>query len=304
MTQDLKIPPGQTIDADRSQHRSDGPFDPGLPAQVEVIAFVDGAPSSAEVLLQFPPPVGRSAVRLTAGSPLSLADAGSFERLELWTVPDSGDDDSLRLAKARDWVQAGTDSDPAASAEGSLLLTLQGARIVWHPGRAAVIAPADRLPSVVRALIEFAFHEAELRRIEREIGASWGQLERDSALAFDCRESTASQRAELGRRFQQVVALRARLSQVTPLVHRPPVHPPTVASQAGDRLRERARVPDRLEFIDGQLEVFERVYEMCGERASELVHADRGHTLEMIIIVLLTAQILIVLVELLAGQGG
>ncbi|MCY2964038.1 MAG: hypothetical protein NT069_10405, partial [Planctomycetota bacterium] len=153
------------------------------------------------------------------------------------------------------------------------------------------------------AIIEFAFYDAELRQIEREIANGWPALETDSPMAFDFNEKSLRRRGELGQRFQRVVSLRARLSQILPMVHRPPIHPPTLASQIGDRLRERGRLVERLDFAASQLEVFERVYELCGQRASDFSQAHKGHVLEMIIIVLLLGQTLLLLVEMLAARG-
>ena len=50
-----------------------------------------------------------------------------------------------------------------------------------------------------------------LRFIEREIGERWHELETDSPLAFGFNEKALQRREELGRRFQQALAVRARL---------------------------------------------------------------------------------------------
>ena len=98
--------------------------------------------------------------------------------------------------------------------------------------------------------------------------------------------------------------LRARLARVTPFLLSPHVYPPTLASQLGERLRERLRVERREEFVSDQLEVFENVYEMCGQRASEFRHAQSVNTLELIISVLLATQILLSMFEILATAGS
>jgi hypothetical protein len=49
----------------------------------------------------------------------------------------------------------------------------------------------------------------------------------------------------------------------------------------------------RHEFLGEQLEVFERVYEMCGQRSSDFKLARTGHMLEWTIILLLVAQLLL-----------
>ncbi len=215
--------------------------------------------------------------------------------LALLMVPCPDRDDAALLERARAWVDGDSDS-----AQKCLLISLQGAQILWSPGRAAVLAPAERLPAVRPALIEFSQHEAALRDIEREVEAGWPDLEADSPLAFDFQEKALGRREELARRFQRVIGLRARLARLVPQVHRPLIHPPTLASQVSERLRERTRLIDRLEFIGGQIEVFDHVYEMCSQRASDYMHSRKGHTLEMIIIAVLCAQIILQIVELLS----
>ena len=216
--------------------------------------------------------------------------------LALLMLPCADRDDTESLERARAWVDGGSDS-----AQKCLLISLQGAQILWAPGRAAVLAPADRLPAARPALIEFSQHESALRGIERAVEAGWPDLEADSPLAFDFHEKALGRREELARRFQQVIGLRSRLARLIPLVHRPLIHPPTLASQISERLRQRTRLIDRLEFIGRQIEVFDHVYEMCSQRASDYMHSRKGHRLEMIIIVMLGAQFILQIVELLSS---
>ena len=210
-------------------------------------------------------------------------------------LPCADRDYAALLERARAWVDGDSDS-----AQKCLLISLQGAQILWSPGRAAVLAPAERLPAVRPALIEFSQHEAALRDIEREVEAGWPDLEADSALAFDFTEKALGRREELARRFQRVIGLQARLARLVPQVHRPLIHPPTLASQVSERLRERTRIIDRLEFVGGQIEVFDHVYEMCSQRASDYMHSRKGHTLEMIIIAILVASFILQMVDLLS----
>ncbi len=226
--------------------------------------------------------------------PLAGEASGERAELALLTIPCADRDDAVLVDLARSWA----DADVAGR---SLLISLQGAQMVWAPGRAAVLAPAERLAALKPALVEFSRHEAALRGIEGEIEAGWPDLETDSPLAFDFDRKSLNRREELALRFQRVISLRARLARLTPQVHRPLVHPPTLASQVVERLRERTRLADRLEFAGGQVEVFENVYEMCSQRSSDFMHTRKGHTLEMIIIVVLIAQITLQIVEYLSS---
>ncbi len=71
----------------------------------------------------------------------------------------------------------------------------------------------------------------------------------------------------------------------------------SLAHQLGARLRERARVEDRLEALTAQLEVYDRVYDLCAQRISEHRTSKREQALEWVIICLLAADTILLLIE-------
>ena len=272
----------------------------GLPSGSEIkqIAFVSERVAGQQVLLEFPHPIQRWAV--LAKSDPDQQQTVSADDLLVLTIPASNQEDSELLEKVREWVDAANgDNLP-----NSLMMTLQGAQIFWAPGRLAIQAQSDRLATVRAALIEACFYEAELRDIERTLGEAWPQLEADMPQAFEFDEASISKRQQLRKRFQQILLIRARLARIAPHVHCPHLHPPTLASQVGERLRERTRMVHRHEFLDEQIEVFEKVYESCGQRTSDFMLARSGHKLEWVIIVLLATQILLTLFEILSSAGS
>ncbi|MCY2945736.1 MAG: hypothetical protein NT142_14595 [Planctomycetota bacterium] len=268
----------------------------GLPEKSEIkrILFspITDLPQDAKdpILMEFSQPTRHRAT-------LSKIALNSETGFEVLLVPTGDTGNSSVIALARDWVDA-----PESSAN-SLMLTLHGAVVLWRSGRSAILANPERMDSVLDALMEFSFYELHLRKMEGEIGAGWIQLEQDSPLAFDFTDTGLSQRSDLKNRFKRAISLRGQLARVTPQIHHPPVYPPTLRSQVAERLRERTRLTERLEFLGGQLEVFERVYEMCGQRASEFSLARKGHTLEMILILLLALQTLFLIFDLLSATG-
>ena len=114
-------------------------------------------------------------------------------------------------------------------------------------------------------------------------------MEADAPLAFTFEEKSLSRRPELQQRFQRVVEIRPRQTCLSPHVHCPHLHPPTLASQVNERFRERTRLFHRHEILGQQLEVFERTYEAIGRRSSDFIQSRIGHMLEWIIIVLLVS---------------
>jgi hypothetical protein len=302
--------------------------DEPLGATVERIVFVAQPAPGQDVLLALPRPVGRIAVVLDDATNPS-ADGNSAESgaaksdahaLLLMTLPTAigaaqGETVSETLAHVRRWVDASEQAAlsagelppraaPASAGSTSVLMTLQGAQILWNRGRVAILAPEERLDALRKAVVEVSYYEAELRDIERVLAETWPQLEADLPLAFEFDASAIERRAALRERFEQVVLLRARLARVGQHVHCPHLHPPTLASQAAERLRERTQLLHRHEFLEGQIEVFEDVYERCGQRASDFMLARSGYTLEWIIIILLAAQILLTAFEMLTRTGS
>ncbi len=203
-------------------------------------------------------------------------------------------------APVRAWVE----SDPGSGGVPAVWMAFQGAHIHWSAGRCAVLAPADRMDSVRLAVLEASAHERELRAIERSMEESWPALEADSELAFEFDEASVGRRKQLRERLHRALVLRARLARIAPYLLSPLAHPPTLASQVSERMRERLRMASRHEAAAVQLEVFRDAYDMCGQRASDFMLARTGHRLEWVIIVLLAAQLLLWGFEYLTGAAG
>ena len=216
---------------------------------------------------------------------------------ELLSVPTDTPDDEDLAARAREWVTE-------VNASGVQTITFQGAVLVWGTGRAAVVAPVGRLAPLEAVLAEVAHQEAELRAAEQRLNELWPELEADAGPAFEFDDRSVRHRPRLAERYAQVLGVRARVSRLLPAVLTPHVYPPTLASQVSERLRERLRLRHRVEVLQDQLDVFERVYDACGQRASDHRLSRKGHTLEMVIIVLLAAQTVLVMFELLTRARG
>ena len=282
--------------------KNSGPSSLPAGAEIQRIDFTTQPAASQKVLVAFPPAIGRWAVLLSTDPAEGLPVAAN-ELLVLTVAANvtslSEHEEAELMTQLKDWVDSGqSDLEPA-----SLMMTLQGARIFWSPGRIALLAPEERLETVCAALVEASFYEGELRTIEQTLTDGWPQLETDLPLAFEFQEKSIGKRKKLQQQFQQSLLLRAQLARISPHVHCPHLHPPTLASQVGERVRERTRMVHRHESLSDQLEVFERVYELCGERASNFMLTRSGNILEWIIILLLLTQILFGCFEILTNLG-
>ncbi|MBL8890628.1 MAG: hypothetical protein JNL67_11680 [Planctomycetaceae bacterium] len=217
--------------------------------------------------------------------------------LTLVMVPDDASLGMATVQRLQDWLERRESEDSFARPQ---LLALQGAQIVWHPQCVVIMVPANRVQTVCQAVLDGYFYEAELRSIEAALEGNWENTLGDAPLGFEFNATAVSRRSELAERFQEVLKLRTRLARLTSNIVVPHVYPPTLASQIGERLRERLRMEERLELVEGKLEVQEHVYEMCSHRTSEYMVARTGHHLEWVIILLLGFQTILWIVDLLS----
>lgn len=263
-------------------------------AVLQRIAFTDKPLAGQEVLLSFLPPINQNAVILAKDAVSNESQKEVVTLLVIPTSPSATDVQSQRspnesLGQVQHWVEA----SEVSKASIAQWMTFQGTQICWTPQRCAILGAPERLESLRLAVVEVYYYESELRRIERALGESWPAMETDIPLAFEFHENSLGKQKSLQQRFQQVAMLRARLARLGPFVYSPHLHPPTLASQIAERFRERTRMMHRHEFLGEQLEVFEHVYEMCGQRSSDFKLARTGHMLEWTIILLLVAQLLL-----------
>lgn len=200
-------------------------------------------------------------------------------------------DDSL-AGIVRAWV---ADGAPAC-----VVVPLYGCFVVHGAGRAGISGPPDRLSELEAAVTDFTTRESDLRDVE---GRSLALLEHAEADAATHDAELPERRAALVTRYHEAVSLGRRLAILAPAVHAAPVHPPTLASQLGERLRERTRLAERHELASERVAFVERVADACRQRALELTVARQQTGLEWAIVVLLVAQTSLLVVDLLARQA-
>ncbi len=181
------------------------------------------------------------------------------------------------------------------------MVKVRDALVTWRPGRAVIQGAADHVEPLLAALVDFNYYEAELRRLEQELADFWQALEEDAPLAYDVTQADMVRHKEVGFRMEQTLRRRMRHVRLEPHLYRPAAHLPAAARDLGERLRGEARIEDRLEILDGQIETCESVYELSSQRISEFRAARQGFILESVIIVLLAAETVLLLVEMLWG---
>jgi len=183
-------------------------------------------------------------------------------------------------------------------------ISLPGTQLLWHTRCLIVSTAPERRDRVCQAALEVTFFATELQSLESALDDAWDNTLQDAPLGFEFSNADIPRRSLLGQRFQIVCELRTRYARLMSQIIVPHVYPPTIASQIGERLRERLRLVERMELIDERLSAQESIYDRCSQRCSDFMVARTGHHLEWIIIILLAFQTLLWFVDLLATGNG
>jgi hypothetical protein len=214
----------------------------------------------------------------------------------------TSDTELSTLQQIHQWL----DSLPSSTSDVNTAqwISLPGTQLLWHPRCLLVSATSDRSDRICQAALEVTFFAAELQSLESAVDDAWDSTLQDVPLGFEFSTADIPRRSSLGQRFQTVCQLRTRHARLLSQIIVPHVYPPTIASQIGERLRERLRLAERMELIDQRLSAQESIYERCSQRCSDFMVARTGHHLEWIIIILLAFQTLLWIVDLLSSGSG
>ncbi|MEI6233132.1 MAG: hypothetical protein WCT04_08770 [Planctomycetota bacterium] len=197
------------------------------------------------------------------------------------------------ISRAETWIDPNGASAPAASER----INLPGGWARVKLGRAVVCLPNTDWIGAITALADFAFHDVELRKLEREIATDWPRAEADLPLANDVTPDDLKRLGDIGAMTRLVWMRRIRLSKLERPLAKCQVPLPQSAKRLAARLRSRFDIDDRTETLDGQIEVYEYIYEMANQRMGEYGNFRKEFLLEILIVVLLAAELTVMLLE-------
>ncbi len=267
------------------------------------IRFVERTAEGDHVLMAFKDPAPRYAILVEAPAATAPEVAGNLpgDLLDVTLVPASIALQEGPLATNQLFSELPKAGD-APDVPRPVSVKYRGIELIWRPGHALLQCDPEQTEPLLAAVIEFSHYECELRRIEREIADAWADLEQDKSLAFEVVSADLHRSQAVGARMNRVLQRRIRHARIAPHLCQPEAGLPEGSQKLGEELREKARIEARLEAVDGQLEVFEGIYEMGGQRMGEYRAAQQEHVLEWIIIALLAAEILLMLAQVLWRQ--
>ncbi|MCX5684225.1 MAG: hypothetical protein NT049_11140, partial [Planctomycetota bacterium] len=196
-------------------------------------------------------------------------------------------------AQAQAWFdEPGPDDVPPVH------VAMEGGSVRWRPGRAVIEAPADRMDAALVAVVDFAFYEHQLYRLEAEIGADWPAAEADVPLMHHVCSTEVAREAAVAQRGIEVALRRLRCARLETGLLAPAAALGDAARRIGEKLRDESDVEDRLETLDGRIEVVEYIYELAGQRISDYRHFRREYAVEIVIAAILSLEALLVAYEI------
>jgi hypothetical protein len=270
-------------------------------ARQRCIRFVEAITGNDVVLMAFKDPATGYAVLCEAVATGNIEAEPRGDELEVVLLPAPAQLQGTPLAANQglvEWMEkSGDQSVPP------VFVKVRGVELMWRPGRVLLQCDSEQTESLLSAVVEFTHYESELRRIEYEIAETWEELEQDKALAFDVTTADLERSAIVGARMNRVLQRRIRFARIEPHLYEATASLTAAGRKLGEELREKARIEARLETVDAQLEVFEGIYEMSGQRMGEYRAARQEHVLEWIIIVLLAAEMLLLLAQIVWKSG-
>jgi hypothetical protein len=250
------------------------------------ISFVERVKGDDVVIAAFKDPAPAYAILVE--SPASAEVHSDLLKVVLLPVASALQDTSDGLKKT---------NDPGGIPP--IFIKYRGVELMWRRGHALLQCEPEQAESLLAAIAEFTHYERELQRIEAEIADGWVELEQDKALAFEVKPADLKRSDAVGGRMQRAFQRRMRYARIEPHLYEPDPRFPAASQKLGEELREKARIELRLETVDGQLEVFEHIYEMSSQRLGEYRAAHEEHFLEWVIIVLLAMETFLMLAQVL-----
>ena len=261
---------------------------------ITLVRFVPSPQPGDRLVMTFadPAPCCAVASSLSEESLDKPPAAASPAELRIVFIPPSLTPDARRR-RYETWIRSPASPDDAPP----LRIVIDRGAIVYRSGRALVQAPSHRADALLQALVDFAFYDNQLRQLEREVASDWHIAEGDIPLVHDVRASDLKRAKDVGAITRQTLLRRIRCSRIESRLLNPPDCLPPAARRAARRLRGRARFEQRLETLDGQLETCEYLYEMANQRLGEYTNFRREYLIEILIVVLLGAELLMMFVD-------
>jgi len=224
--------------------------------------------------------------------PLSASWPETVDELYVVRVPASL---PANLQKDLDlWLAA---ADHAESAQ-PVAIRFDSGTIRWRAGRAVLQAADDVIESLLSGLIDFAYYESELRRLEYGLLPYEKSAIADVELAYRIRQVSQTEWPRLCQTMENLSRMRFAFAAIEPYLSSASRALDREARRVAMRLAVRSELAARLESFSDRLEACEDLYEGAVDRVADFRSYRRGELLEVIIIVLLAMELIAMILSL------
>jgi hypothetical protein len=186
----------------------------------------------------------------------------------------------------------------APDAVPTIEIMMRSDRILWRPGRAMIQGARDRLDEYLPGLINFAFYEMELRKLERELREEWGAYEADLKLTHQVDGESLRQWPRVNEMTRIAGTRRMRLARLERRLEKPSIALHPAVQRLVSELIVQADTADRMKTVDERLEIMENIYESANDRLSEYSFFSRELRAEAWIIVILVFEAILIIAEI------
>ena len=265
---------------------------------VQVIFHPDGGaeapPADSVLLARFVNPQAFIAVA-KVGPPSGLPPIGTqtIDRFDVLFIPAGSATPFEQQKEAEAWMAKGDD----ALAEPTIELLLRSDRILWRPGRALVQGAGDRFGELLAGLVDFAFHEGELRKLEQELDRDWPIYEADIRLTHSVGDAELQSRGHVDMMTHASTRRRMIFARLERPLEKASITLPGAARRLVSELMVQAEVLERMKSVDDRIEVYEDLYELANDRLCEYLYFSTELRIERWIVIVLFAELILTLWE-------
>ncbi len=176
-------------------------------------------------------------------------------------------------------------------------------RVQWQPGRAVVYLRGALQDEVLSALVEFAFYEGELRRLEAEMDSREATASDDVSRAHTIQRRDKAHWPRFTAAIEAFTRMRLAFARLAPRFAESARGPGSFSYRLASRLLQQARAEARAEALDARLEACEELYEGANDRVADHKGWHDGFVMELTIVLLLLVEVVLLCVDLFVRGG-
>lgn len=190
--------------------------------------------------------------------------------------------------KAESWMASRGDEHGAP-----IEILYRSERLLWRAGRAVLFGTSSSCAEMISAVARFSRCEAILRELEQASEASWNTLEADIPLTHSVTARDLKHQSHVDEMTRAAAGRRIAFTRLQMAIESPGPELAGPARRIFAELAVQASTVERLKAVDDTIEIAEDLYELANDRLSEFRYFLREYRIEVLIVVVLLAELLV-----------